>query len=125
MKTATFCGQRTMHHDDVLKVKTELYLILEKLVNVGVDRFLIDDNGNFDILCAEAVIELKRKYRQIELQMFSRPSVDTLKNADILIKYIKAPRGLILEKTNYAKENNISIFDLPEILRKKYIPAQP
>ena len=120
MKIVTFCGQRTMHHDDVLKIKTELYLILEKLIQAGVEKFVTDDNGNFDILCAEAVIELKRKYRQIELQIFSRPSVDTLKNADILITYTKAPRGIILEKINYAKENNKSIFDLLETLKRKY-----
>lgn len=121
MKTVTFCGQRTMRYDDVRRTKEELYIILEKLVKVGVDQFLIDDNGNFDILCAEIVLELKRKYSRIELQIFSRPSVDTLKKTDILITYTKASRGLILEKTKYAKENNISIIDLPEILRKKYV----
>lgn len=52
IKTVTFCGQRTMYHDDVLRIKEELYLILEKI------NYAKENNKSiFDLLET-----LKRKY---------------------------------------------------------------
>lgn len=62
--TVTFCGHRKIEH--YLKVKNLLYLYTENLIRDGADTFLIGSYGEFDLLAAETIHNLKTKYPHIK-----------------------------------------------------------
>lgn len=62
--TVTFCGHRKIEH--YLKVKNLLYLYTERLIRDGARTFLIGSYGEFDLLAAETIHNLKIKYPHIK-----------------------------------------------------------
>ena len=65
MKTVTFCGHSKLY-DDKSTLQNSLKTEIEKLILQGAYEFLLGGYGEFDILCAETVKELKNSYPHIK-----------------------------------------------------------
>lgn len=64
MKVCAFTGHRDLGADfQVNLLKKEI----ENLINLGVDTFLTGMAIGFDLICAETVLSLKEKYKNIKL----------------------------------------------------------
>lgn len=61
--TVTFCGHKIEFYSDAIRKK--LYEISEQLINQGADEFLFGGYGNFDLMAAQVIRELKEKYSRI------------------------------------------------------------
>jgi len=62
-----FCGHgKEIYTNDVHE---RLYRIVEELINKGAGRFLLGGYGNFDMLAARTVYELKTKYPHIRSEL--------------------------------------------------------
>ncbi len=61
----TFCGHGKTKYD--FKTKQKLLYIIEDLIINGATEFLFGGYGNFDVLCAKVVKELKDKYLYIKM----------------------------------------------------------
>ena len=61
--TVTFCGHGDLSYSN--NIKKMLYEILEKLIKEGAKKFLLGGYGNYDMLAAHAIKDLKKKYPDI------------------------------------------------------------
>lgn len=138
--TITFCGHGNIYYDN--QIKEALYKETEKLIAARAKRFLLGGYGNFDILAAETVKQLKQKYGYIEsilvIPYLNRnysvdlydytlyPPIENtpmrfaiskrnewmVKNSDVLIAYIENSFGGAVKMLNIAKKNNKTIIQL-------------
>ena len=58
-----FCGHSTVYEPEIIKEK--LYLQIESLIQRGADEFLFGGYGEFDLLSARVVKELKKKHLNV------------------------------------------------------------
>lgn len=65
MKTVTFCGHSDILASDMPGIKEKLYTEIEKLINQGASEFLLGGYGDFDLMCAKVIRELKQKNTDI------------------------------------------------------------
>ena len=65
MKIVTFCGHSKLLKLEKQSIKQELYTQIEKLIQRGAEEFLLGGYGDFDLLCARVVSELKENYPHI------------------------------------------------------------
>ncbi len=135
--TVTFCGHREIEH--YLKVKSLLYLYTENLIRNGATTFLIGSYGDFDLLAAETIHNLKNKYPHIKsiniipytnkktnkdlfdecyypISENTNPKYSIIKaneymvnKSDVLIAYIKKDTGGAYKTYCYAKRKNKKI----------------
>ena len=66
MKTITFCGHSNLSKSEIDTIKEKLRTQIEELIYEGAEEFLLGGYGDFDILCARVVRELKTNYPQIK-----------------------------------------------------------
>ena len=66
MKTVTFCGHSSLTEEEKRFIEERLYVEIEKLISNGAEEFLVGNYGQFDMLCARVVGELRKKYPQIK-----------------------------------------------------------
>ncbi len=66
MKTVTFCGHSILTRDEATKLRKILPAVIESLINDGADTFLLGGYGEFDLLCAQSVKELKKNHSYIK-----------------------------------------------------------
>jgi uncharacterized phage-like protein YoqJ len=66
-RTCCFTGHREIPSFEVEEIKRKLKDTLEKLINEGYCYFGAGGALGFDTLAAQAVLELREKYRQIKL----------------------------------------------------------
>ncbi len=66
MKTITFCGHSTLTEMEKQSIKKELYAKIERLIQQGAEEFLLGGYGDFDLLCARVVRELKENHSHIK-----------------------------------------------------------
>ena len=64
--TVTFCGHSTIYGEDLDIVKQRLYEEIKQAILCGAEEFLFGGYGEFDLLCARAVKEIKKKYPNIK-----------------------------------------------------------
>ena len=62
--TVTFCGHGKTYYN--LEIKEKLREVIERLVKAGADNFLLGGYGNFDIMAAHTVREIKKEYPNIK-----------------------------------------------------------
>jgi len=62
--TVTFCGHGDIQYGS--EIKKKLYEMLENLINQGADEFLLGGYGNFDMMAAHTVRDLKEQYPNIQ-----------------------------------------------------------
>ena len=60
MKSVCFTGHRNLYIS--LELRQKLYTTIEELINAGVCDFYAGGAIGWDMLCEEAVIELRKKY---------------------------------------------------------------
>ena len=65
MKTITFCGHSRLTESEKQCIENELYIQIEKLIQQGAEEFLLGGYGDFDLLCARVVRELKENHSHI------------------------------------------------------------
>lgn len=65
MKTITFCGHSSLTELEKQSIENELYIQIEKLIQQGAEEFLLGGYGDFDLLCARVVRELKENHSHI------------------------------------------------------------
>ena len=65
--TVTFCGHGKIKYD--IDAEKKLLFVIEDLIIKGATEFLFGGYGNFDILCAKVVKNLKNKYPYIKLTL--------------------------------------------------------
>ena len=66
MKTITFCGHSNLSKSESDIIKEKLYTQIKELICQGAEEFLLGGYGDFDVLCARVVCELKGNYPQIK-----------------------------------------------------------
>ena len=64
-KTAIFIGHRNIN-ERKSEIREELKKVIEELIEQGVEEFLCGGMGSFDIMAAECVREVKKKYPNVE-----------------------------------------------------------
>ncbi|MBQ2823314.1 MAG: DUF1273 family protein [Oscillospiraceae bacterium] len=67
MKSVCFTGHRNLYIS--LELRQKLYTTIEELINAGVCDFYAGGAIGWDMLCEEAVIELRKKYNGIKLHL--------------------------------------------------------
>ncbi|MBR2374882.1 MAG: DUF1273 family protein [Clostridia bacterium] len=68
MKTCVFFGHRSYDYE---RYKGSLRKICKKLIEEeGVERFYAGARGDFDRICRETLLELKREYPHVKLTLF-------------------------------------------------------
>ena len=68
-KTCCFTGHRDIPYNEVDYLNRRLYEEIEKLVKIGVIYYGSGGARGFDLMSANVVVELKKKYPQIRLIM--------------------------------------------------------
>lgn len=68
-KTCCFTGHRTLPQNERDEVRDRLYIVLHKLIEQGVQYFGSGGAMGFDLLAAEVVLELRKRYPHIRLIM--------------------------------------------------------
>ncbi len=68
-KSCCFTGHRRISSYDEAVMKYKLYTLLERLIEDGVDTFYDGGAVGFDMMCASAVIRLRKVYPHIRLHM--------------------------------------------------------
>lgn len=66
MKTCAFFGHRKVV--DIYEIENRLLKIIETLIKEGFVRFLVGSHGEFDKLCLNACLNLKKKYNHIKIE---------------------------------------------------------
>ncbi|MBQ8209997.1 MAG: DUF1273 family protein [Clostridia bacterium] len=66
-RTCCFSGHRDVPVEDVERIKNQLRVEVENLINKGVVFYGTGGARGFDLLAAEVVLELKKKYSHIRL----------------------------------------------------------
>lgn len=137
----TFCG----HSDEVYskEIREKIKYEIEILINQGADTFLLGGYGEFDMLCAGIVKELKNKYQTIKSVLvipYLNVKYDTdyydyteypdlekvpkrfailkrneymVNKSDIIIAYIKHEYGGAYKTFTFAKRKNKKIIIFP------------
>lgn len=138
--TVTFCGNRDVAEKIVVSKK--LYDTIKILIESGAKEFLLGGYGDFDVMAAMAVKELKAEYPQIksiiilpyltkkynselydcsvypELERIPKKAAIIKRNeymvnkADIVISYVKYTYGGSYKTLEYAKKKNKQIIDI-------------
>ena len=140
MLIVTFCGHGDILYSD--NTKEELYTQIENLIIQGADKFLLGGYGNFDLLAAHTVKDLKNKYPHINSSLvipyinrsynqsfydetvypplenvplryaISKRNQWMIENCDILICYVYHSWGGAYTTYSYAKKKNKTIINL-------------
>lgn len=127
-----FCGHGKINYDN--EVRNKLIEIIEELIEHGADEFLLGGYGNFDIMSAHIVYDLKQKYPHIQSILivpylnrdYDRTWYDgsiypplekvpkrfaivkrnewMVDNADVIISYVKNDWGGAYKTLEYAKK---------------------
>ena len=144
METVTFCGHRDIMPCDKTIVTRKLHSEIEGLINRGAKTFLLGGYGDFDLLCAKTVKELKESYPQIKsvrvIPYLDReynidlydcseyPPIETVPkrfaiikrneymvdNADAVIAYVRFSSGGANKTLTYAKRKQKAIINLAD-----------
>lgn len=140
--TVTFCGHGDEIYNEVLRER--LYDVLEELINKGTTEFLLGGYGAFDLLAARTVKSLKEKYPHITSVLVNAyinrgydsdlydcseyPPIENVpkrfaiikrnewmvKQADILIAYVRYDWGGAAKTLEYAMKKKKHIINLYE-----------
>lgn len=111
-KSIVFFGHAFIYQKD--KVKTRLYEVVEKYVNLGYKNFLIGKYGDFDDISLNVCREVRKKYRDIKITVvvtsyaiFNKKTViDHVENfEDEFIVYSRADKYSDVETTSYFIED--------------------
>jgi len=138
--TVTFCGHGKIKYD--IDAEKKLLFVIEDLIIKGATEFLFGGYGNFDILCAKVVKNLKNKYPYIKLTLVIAylnrkynldfydetvyPPIENtplrfailkrnqwmVQNSQILIAYVQNDWGGAAKTLQYAKKNKKKIINL-------------
>lgn len=141
--TVTFCGHSKIKYD--LNTEQKLLYIIENLILKDATEFLFGGYGNFDILCAKVVKELKDKYpyikstlviaylnRKYDSSLYDDtvyPPIENtplrfailkrnqwmVQNSQILIAYVQNDWGGAAKTLLYAKKNKKKVINLCEL----------
>ena len=65
MKTVTFCGHGNLSGSEISFLEEKLLSEIKNLITNGADTFLLGGYGDFDILCAQIIKNLKQNYPHI------------------------------------------------------------
>ncbi len=100
--SVTFCGHGSEIYDN--NIRNILMQEIEKAVNSGENEFLFGGYGNFDMLAAHVVKDIKNSYPQIRLILVI-PYLSMSFDADIYDESVyppleKVPRKLAIIKRN-------------------------
>lgn len=136
----TFCGHGDIFYNE--KTKWLLTTCIEQLIHIGAKEFFLGGYGNFDILAAKTVCELKQKYpnissvliipyidREYNLDLYdstiypplekvppryaiSRRNEWMVENSDIVVAFTKYSFGGAATTLNYAKKKKKRIIQL-------------
>jgi uncharacterized phage-like protein YoqJ len=68
-KTCCFTGHQTLPQNERSEVQARLYIVLQKLIEKGIQYFGSGGAMGFDLLAAEVVLELRKWYPHIRLIM--------------------------------------------------------
>ena len=68
-KTCCFTGHRTLPQNERSEVQARLYIVLQKLIEKGIQYFGSGGAMGFDLLAAEVGLELRKRHSHIRLIM--------------------------------------------------------
>ena len=136
----TFCGHGDVFYDE--NIANKLYSILTEKINTGTNIFYLGGYGNFDLLCASLLKNIKKIYPHIKI-IFVAPYINKcfnnqlydesvypplenipfkfaityrnkwmVENADCIICYVKHDWGGAFKTFKYAKKLNKEIIEL-------------
>ena len=138
--TVAFCGHREICRNEIIVEK--LYDVVERLIHNGANEFLLGGYGDFDMLAAVTVNELKSKYpdiksvlvipylnREFDMNLYDDtvyPPLENVpliyampkrnewmvRNCDILIAYVIQSWGGAATTIEYAKRKKKKIINI-------------
>ncbi len=142
MRKVTFCGHSSLTEEEKRFLEERLYVEIEKLIFDGAEEFLLGDYGQFDRLCARVVRKLQEKYphiksvlvlpyldREYDAKLYDiveYAPIETVpkrfcilkrneymvKQADVVIAYVKHEWGGAAKTLEYAKRKNKAVVEL-------------
>ncbi len=106
--TVTFCGHSTIYSEDLDIVKQRLYEEIKQAILCGADEFLFGGYGEFDILCARAVKDFKKKYPNIK-SVLVVPYIDREYNKELYDCLEYPPLENVCKKFAIIKRNEYMV----------------
>lgn len=135
--TVTFFG----HRDAPIALRAELITVIKRLIeHEGADSFFVGDKGNFDIMAANVLCELKALYPHIRYEVvlsYLRPQKNEhptlypegiekvplrfaivkrnewmVEHSDVIVAYVKCSYGGASNSVRYAERKNKRIINL-------------
>ena len=142
MKIVTFCGHGKLGGEPVKKIKETVLSEIEKLILNGAEEFLLGGYGDFDIMCAQVLLELKlnyphictilvtpyldRKYNTTLYSFIEYPEIETVtksvaivkrneymvNRSDVVVAFVKYDFGGAAKTLEYAKRKGKQIINI-------------